>query len=228
MSFWEFLNWLWGVAYKVLDWFSDVYYTFRDLLGNFWYYLSIVVDGIYTTITGWIDSIYEWVSHQIRYWYDTLTAFIESTADSIWSTITGWIDDLSQWIENLFNLVRTESSMLIQGLSAWVVEQLSYLTVWIIDQVQEIQTSLFTTFQPLLALLGEEGKLLIITDIPFFSRLLILVQDGFKELSDLFQDPLGYIFSKIGDDILDFLGEKIGLALGTEEAELPPPKKWSK
>jgi phage-related protein len=221
MSFWDFLNWLWSVATRVLDWFSDQFTYFFDRVANFWLHVWSVADTVLDIVWNWIEDKANSIYSSVSSWIDAVYNWISELANGIYSWATDRFDSLisyvSDWVSNLWRDVTDFINQVYSTVSDWIGTAISNVIDFISPLFTQVD-NLWDTISPFIPVLP---RIVLITEINILSRLLDLAENGYATLRLFLDDPAKFILSMLINKLLPFLADEIGLALGSEEAELP-------
>lgn len=221
------LNWLNDRWDKVTEWFGWHYTIWTSRLRNFWTYIdNAIKDAVkwakddllpaiskaLTTAKNYTIAKYYEARAYVRSKFSDLQQWATTTFGPLWEKIENGVAYAVQKARDLYYKAHLEVLQAKANIKAWardfVNANLNPFT-WI--------TRYKNFIGDLSKLFGPENR----------EKIATLLSDGFNTLVNFWSNPFGFIISIIEPVFVDLLSWTLAYALGTEEAELPPPPSWS-
>ena len=216
------LQWLVGVASRVLEWFGSLWHLGKTVILNVGYWLYQWANTAYTWARNWAYPLIQsarnhatFLYYDIRYWAQRW----RDEAVQVARNFTQWVHDqaiflyydLRYWAQRW----RDEAVSFARSFAQNLFDQAVFLYWEIRYQVQSTRDLILEIYDSVKNIISIFTPLVI-------GRLLDLLNNSFSQLTGFVQNPVGHIAAIIRPFLLELLAFLVAYALGTEKAELPP------
>jgi hypothetical protein len=223
-----FLSWLWEQQDK-LYW----------LLGEAWDNLHTIIDQVLNWILQFYRMALQYVAARVAALWDQVQAWVYP----LWIELWDGINLARSRLENLIDSARAYAVSLAAQVKAtitsWVSAQVSSLTAWVsrlVSQVKAAVTSwalaeidkLRAALNPVLPYIALLKPVLTLLSAANLKRLTTLIDDYYRMLISIAEDPVGYIMAIVWRYGLEWLSALLAHAMGSTRYTLPDPPVWGK
>lgn len=226
MSFWDFLNWLWGAILKVLDWFSEGYWTARSVINNVWTWIVQKATEFYNLAVTKIEDAKGFLSASIQSLRSWFIDLYNSIVTWVITQVTNLSTRLSALAGTLQNTLQTWVTNLIQSVQSGLQNQLTWLQSLLQNLLNQAISNLTNLFSPLLTLINRISELYYVSLPDTVAKLQNLLGQGYQNLQTFLSDPVGFTLAILEKVFVSFACYMIAKALGSTKESLPPPPNW--
>lgn len=228
MTFWDFLNWLFGAIDKVLAFFGSAFWTLYNGASNA---LSWAIDFS----TSAYNAAKTWVVTQAYAFSADVVGFVNNLSDRIVATVnyagtvaTNAYNNAVAWVNRQSFAVVTYVNGLIDSTRAWTQGELQSIIVGLTDVINQAKVSLHSIFDPLLILTPGVALLADLAKPDTYNRIKTIITDMFSTLHTIVDDPLGFLTGMLFPVFAEIFCYAVGYGLGALESQLPPLPGWGK
>lgn len=226
MSFWDFLNWLWGSITKVLAWFGSAFWTLYNGASNALKWAIDFSTSAFNAAKAWVLEKAYAISTDVVNFVNNLSARIVATLNYAGTVATNAYNDALAWVNRQSYAVVSFVNGLIAGTKSWATLQMQSIIVGVTNVLSQAKTELHSIFDPLLVLKPGASLLADLVSPDTYTKLKSILTDMFSTLHTLVSDPLGFLTGMLFPIFAEVFCFAIGYGLGAVESQLPPLPAW--
>lgn len=226
MTFWDFLNWLFGAIDKVLKWFGSAFYYSLYIIDNVWGWIVARANEAFNNAVSWAAQAIANVRATVSGWINAIYPYITQIANTIKTNYLAAIAYLKATVDGLINAVKMFALGLYNTAIAYIITRVSLVALDIATTKKSLLQAILDAVKPTAPLIPFASWLGWLAGKENAAKISNLVGALYGQANLLFSNPLGYLYGIVWSTFIEFLSFIIAYGLGTVNATLPPRPNW--
>lgn len=226
MTFIQFLNWLYGVIYRVLDWFGDRFGIYLNILNTIDMLILAYVNGMRDIIVNWINPIIANIRQRATDLYNIAISYVNQKYNDAVGLYNGLVNQVNailtaiqNWAITSINAVRNDLSVLAYNL---YYDAKNFAT----SEVSNTRNWLLNTFNWMTPLTGFINPIILFFQPGNLAKVYQILNKDFSVINAFMSNPVGFMFDIATPYMLNTLGWIIAISLGHTKERLDVKPPW--